>query len=878
LGFKSPADSYQSSVALDSTEWSGGQTELSPHTDYLREAFRGQKVRIALKSANQLSPATADKAGEILLAEGTRLTALIDNRCASSMEPISGAVVTAEDRHEVLPIQAYNLTLTESMDLDDLINRANTNPCLIGITEYGEISIGSVPNDPLFSISAHHGVANLNTGDAWDLFYDAERGIRQDVIIAVIDTGIRRTHQDLAANIWLNANGENGFDFINNDADPSDDNGHGTHCAGIIGAVANNTLGGSGVMGMRVKLMGVKVMDSSGSGSFAALANGINYAVQNGARVLNLSLGTSIATGNPDQDLNPIVTAAIQNAAASGVTVVIAAGNDNMSLDQSLSYPANQGKRFAGVITVGALDTVDRTRSAYSNYSTTAVEIFAPGSESSKANPSVGVLSTHHAADNAYARLHGTSMAAPMVAGAAGLAIGAMISNGINPSAAQIENLIHGTAPSNANLNGLGKGAKHLSLQTLATHIYSPPARIVPVGPSLWNYFVQRFDEHAESADWYLNVTDRESSFAEMTVNQGDVLNAFLTMYEATRDQKYLQKFVRHADRIMSFRDDQARFTDWKGESNAVWSNGYDPYLAIGHEDKQYAAAVETGNLIYPLARFAFLVRQSGPDIRGSMVTPRSPSEDFETLAGKYLTYAIESFNYHFRWYSMDRQRGFDIGWYFAEPFGHVSRRIAPGKPLPMNWQASMGRATIMIYKAGNFSAESSPYQASLRLCNYFLLEMEYQSDESYAWRGWPTMRYYPPGHVVDHDFWQHYGHSYIDLEFMALCNRHIGVFHATEMGRLSRTISGRIFTSAYQFRYDLGPNPTSSNVLQYEGLSFAGLYFPFASTSPGLERLIYDALITYGQIHHSLTGYPGTYGAGTSLRSLAEVVAFYRQ
>ncbi len=449
---------------------SSSQRELASSVDYFRAQYADSKIKISTPGQGAFVPQAAADGGALIPA-GVKIAALVDNRCldegAASTEAISTEVSAAGHKHEDLPVQVYEFTTDREVPLDELVAQADSDDCLIGLSESREVQAFAIPNDPAFAGSSHHNALNLGTGEGWDWFYNAENGINQDVIVAVVDTGIRRTHQDLAANIYLNADGQNGYDFINNDADPSDDNGHGTHCAGIIGATANNAVGGAGVIGTRVKLMGVKVLGANGSGTYAAVANGINYAVQNGARVINLSLGVTTNGVNPDLNVDPNTTAAIQNAAANGVVVVIAAGNENANLNVAAAFPANLGHQIPGAITVGSLDTATRTRSIFSNYSTLRVEVFAPGSESS-VTPVTGIFATYHTADNAYARLQGTSMAAPMVSGAAALVIAGLRTNGITPTAAQVEAVIDAGSPNNPNLNGLGKGGKTLRLRELA--------------------------------------------------------------------------------------------------------------------------------------------------------------------------------------------------------------------------------------------------------------------------------------------------------------------------------------------------------------------------------------------------------------------------
>jgi subtilisin len=213
--------------------------------------------------------------------------------------------------------------------------------------------------------------------------------------VAVIDTGINYLHEELSSVF------KGGWDFVNNDADPMDDNGHGTHCAGIIAAADNNQI----VVGVapQASLYAVKVLNSAGSGSTSTVIAGIQWAVQNGMQVISMSLGASSGTTSLKQ--------ACDNAYNQGVILVAASGNDYKSV---ISYPA----RYSSVIAVGATDSQD-VRAIFSNYGT-GLELMAPG---------VSILSTYIDVTSNDGRnidvvyMSGTSMACPHVAGAAALAL-----------------------------------------------------------------------------------------------------------------------------------------------------------------------------------------------------------------------------------------------------------------------------------------------------------------------------------------------------------------------------------------------------------------------------------------------------------------------
>jgi|GEM_PF-1227252 len=273
-----------------------------------------------------------------------------------------------------------------------------------------------VPNDTQFS--ALWGMQNtgqaggtpgadIDATAAWDISTGST-----NVIVAVTDSGVDYTHPDLAANMWSDANGNFGYDFANNDNDPMDDLGHGTHVAGIIGAVGNNSNGVAGAC-WHVRIMAVKFIDANGQGSLSDSIAGVQYAVSNGARVINASWG--FAPGVPLSFLQPLYDA-ISAARDAGVIFVAAAGNDYGNNNDVLPvYPASFD--LDNVISVMAVTNTDSV-SGFSNYGLTSVDIGAPGGDGFPYGPE-DILSTYPG--GGYAYMAGTSMASPHVAGACAL-------------------------------------------------------------------------------------------------------------------------------------------------------------------------------------------------------------------------------------------------------------------------------------------------------------------------------------------------------------------------------------------------------------------------------------------------------------------------
>ncbi|SDJ24320.1 S8 family peptidase [Alteribacillus bidgolensis] len=239
-----------------------------------------------------------------------------------------------------------------------------------------------VPNDPLFS--QQWGVMKVVAVRAWNI----TRGSTK-VPIAVLDTGIDATHPDLQAKIILNAN-------FSDSSSTQDFDGHGTHVSGIAAAVTKN---GTGVAGLAINptLMNIKVLGDDGTGSLSSVVQGIVYATNNGAKVINMSLGTTA--------FSSILHDAVKYAQSRGVLMAAAAGNDGLNQH---NYPA----AFAQCISVAAV-VRDDTKAIFSNFGASWVDLAAPG---------VDILSTMPTYPNGsgqfnYGYLSGTSMSTPLVSG-----------------------------------------------------------------------------------------------------------------------------------------------------------------------------------------------------------------------------------------------------------------------------------------------------------------------------------------------------------------------------------------------------------------------------------------------------------------------------
>ncbi len=301
----------------------------------------------------------------------------------------------------------YRVQFAQKINVPEVVQKLTHNPDV----EYAEpnyiLRACVTPNDSLFEKQWYLNNtgqyfladADIDAPEAWDI----DTG-DSTVIVGVIDTGVDYLHPDLAGNVL-----SDGYDFPNQDADPMDDNGHGTHVAGIIAALSNNHIGISGIA-WHAKILPVKVLNQKGIGMVSDVANGVIYAAQHNARVINLSLGTYAES--------LVLKDALETASGNAI-LVAAAGNDGIEYDDFHHpfYPAS----YDFVIGVGATNvrtnqsgTASEVRAIFSNYGVNA-DIYAPG---------VNIWSTFpefHPLRHGYKSLSGTSMAAPIVSGVAAL-------------------------------------------------------------------------------------------------------------------------------------------------------------------------------------------------------------------------------------------------------------------------------------------------------------------------------------------------------------------------------------------------------------------------------------------------------------------------
>jgi subtilisin family serine protease len=358
------------------------------------------------------------------------------------------------------------------------------------------------------------------------------------VVVAVLDSGVQLDHPDLASNIWTNpreipGNGHDdddngivddvhGASMIRMNADVDDDNGHGTHVAGIVAARRDNGIGGSGVA-PGASIMAVKVLDSEMRGTTDALARGIRYAVDNGAKILNVSLNTDTAT--------EAVRSATEYASARGAIIVASAGNAGRDIDLLPSYPA----ALPEVLSIAA-QTDQGILSSITNLGRRSVDLAAPGES---------ILST--ATGSGYQSRTGTSAAAPFVAGSLAL----LSAVAPDTSMTELRDAITATTQRSGLLAGVLKSGGSLDVGAAMHRVVGSGWRSVSTSPKLKLSSRRRVRAGSRAAVRWIRTDTADVTRWRISLD-GRVVKRSMKA-SRTRYSKRIRRVGRHKWRVVGF-------------------------------------------------------------------------------------------------------------------------------------------------------------------------------------------------------------------------------------------------------------------------------------------------------------------------------------
>lgn len=418
-----------------------------PTTEKIEFVFDKQKVH--------LQSSLMGKAQKLI---GSKIVVDINMNCSPASGSLSEKVKlqnasgkTPQPHHTS---HAYEYIVEDDIDIPTLTALANSDSCIKGITPDAEIKATALilPATNDLSLNNQSQLSTINYIHAFDYMISTYDGSTK-VKVAFVDTGVDCSHADIATNLVAGC----GYNAIDAGAtSPTDNDGHGSHTLGIVGAVTNNSKGVLGLAGNMATLKAIKTINL-GSGTVADTADGIQNAISTNQEVINLSIESSTSL--------PLIEQRVQEAVTAGIVVVIAAGNSGQEItDSFVVSPAIIGHTTNGAITVASVNADSLLLSYFSNYGS-KVEIAAPGSliDSTSTNKA-GLYST--GPGGTYIRMMGTSQAAPIITGAVTLLIQFFKQRSVSYTPATIETIIKASTDVDPRVNVAGNRVINFSKLT----------------------------------------------------------------------------------------------------------------------------------------------------------------------------------------------------------------------------------------------------------------------------------------------------------------------------------------------------------------------------------------------------------------------------
>lgn len=454
-------------------------TPVDPSNPYYLQCISssdGAKINSSLNQSVKISGLAVDsKINSLDWQQDEDLIVTLDNYCIverNFSDPIL-TYIGNENLQTQRPYTVYTIPKESVKNLKLFIAQALDSECLLSAEKDGLVQIKNV-QDPQFLSQRH--LSYIGASESFlDTLMSYNSGQLYPVKIAIIDTGIDTGNPDLQSQFARNSSGQIiGYNSTESSTDYLSDSGyHGTHVAGLIGATYKNGLNGSGVYGRNIKIYPVRGSNNGDTFRIADLANAIIWAADQDVDIINLSLGT------------PTEYSSIKNAISYGISknivFVVAAGNEGKQLGSSNpQYPAMYSTQFSGLITVSSIDASTGSLSSFSSYSSTYVDILAPGSNGTTgiastipvtSSNSSGFASRVKYEDGTTGPIQGTSMAAPLVTGVLASGISMAKSRGVNLTNTELKTILKASAAKSSAYTNYSASGNSLSLPSFYNHI-----------------------------------------------------------------------------------------------------------------------------------------------------------------------------------------------------------------------------------------------------------------------------------------------------------------------------------------------------------------------------------------------------------------------